>query len=98
MYRLRETHHRRPETEDGRRNTKSLFFVAIFCVISSTVCAQAVLNFQTVEDSSYALYLKKDWKGLEQFGKQAIKSKIDYFYLRERIGIAYYEQKKYQLA
>jgi hypothetical protein len=91
-------HDRRPKTEDGRRNIKSLFFVAILSVISFSVCAQAELNYQTVEDSSYALYLKKDWKGLEQFGRLAIKNKIDYFYLRERIGIAYYEQKKYQLA
>lgn len=60
--------------------------------------AQNEFNFKTVEDSSYALYLKKDWKQLERFGAEAIKSKIDYFYLRERMGIAFYEQQKYQLA
>lgn len=66
-----------------------------FCFVCS---AQTEFNFKTVEDSSYTLYLKKDWKQLEKFGAQAIKNKIDYFYLRERIGIAFYEQQKYQLS
>ena len=72
--------------------------ILIFLSSYFTSSAQTELNFKSVEDSSYALYLKKDWKQLEKFGAQAIHNKIDYFYLRERIGIAYYEQKKYQLA
>ncbi len=72
--------------------------ILIFLFSYITVAAQSELNFKTVEDSSYVLYLKQDWNQLEKFGREAIKSKIDYFYLRERIGIAYYQQKKYQLA
>ena len=35
---------------------------------------------------------------MTSFGHQAIKLGFDYFYLRMRIGIAYYEEKKYDLA
>lgn len=72
--------------------------ILIFLFSSITSAAQSELNFKTVEDSSFALYLKQDWNQLEKFGMQAIRNKIDYFYLSERIGIAYYAQKKYQLA
>ena len=72
--------------------------VLIFFASCFTASAQDELNFKTVEESSYDLFLKKDWKQLEKLGRRAVKNKIDYFYLRERLGIAYYEQKKYQLA
>lgn len=67
-------------------------------VLSITTMAQTELSFRTVEDSSYALYLKQDWKSLQQFGRQAEKQKYNYFYLQERLGIAYYNLQKYQVA
>jgi len=107
MYRLK----RQGTRDKGQGNFASLHFVFTLVTrlrpsslmflffLSSCICnAQAELNFKTVEDSTYSLYLKKDWKQLQKFGRLAIKNKIDYFYLRERLGIAYYEQKKYQLA
>ena len=72
--------------------------ILIFLASCFTAFAETEFNYRMVEDSSYSLYLKKDWKQLETFGAQAIKNKIDYFYLRERMGIAFYEQQKYQSA
>ena len=60
--------------------------------------AQDTLNTLLVEKVSYQLYQEKKWDELIVFSKKAIKQDFDYYYLRLRVGIAYYEQKKYLLA
>lgn len=98
MYRL--TIHKARQgkhSSDFNRNYKAIIFFLLSVVVLN-VNAQQELNFRIVEDSSYALYLKHDWKQLQKLGHRAIRQNIDYFYLRERLGIAFYEQKKYQLA
>ncbi len=53
------------------------------------------LDFITVEAKSLALYEAGEWKELKRFGNQALKAGFDYYYLRMRIGIAYYQTKNY---
>ena len=53
---------------------------------------------QYVDARSYALYSNKSWDGLILLGDSALQKEIDYYYLRMRMGIALYEQKKYLLA
>ncbi len=60
--------------------------------------AQDTLNSINVENNSYKLYLDKNWDGLTEFGNQAIKNKFDYYYLRLRMGIAYFEMGNYYAA
>lgn len=60
--------------------------------------SQRKVDFKDIDKLSYELYLAQDWKQLVRIGKQAIKSDIDYFYLRMRVGIAYYERKNYSKA
>ncbi|HRG89906.1 MAG TPA: hypothetical protein PLW44_12860, partial [Chitinophagales bacterium] len=38
------------------------------------------LNSLVVEDSTYAMYLRGDWKQLQHYGRQALKQGIDYYY------------------
>ncbi len=80
------------------KNKSCLLIFAVLLFSCFAALAQSELTFRTVEDSTYALYLKQDWKQLQQFGKQAERQKINYFYLQQRLGIAYYNQQKYQLA
>jgi len=61
-----------------------------------TLWAQQKWNYPEVEKKSYELYIQKDWVGLIEFGKQANKNGIDFFYLQTRIGIAYYNLKLYR--
>jgi tetratricopeptide (TPR) repeat protein len=99
MYKLTGYSTGKKNTAKGRLYMASAYLLlAWLCFTATGANAQTGLNFRTVEDSSYALYLKHDWKQLQKFGQQAIRQHIDYFYLRQRIGIAYYEQKKYQAA
>ena len=71
-----------------------VFFVCYFLPAH----AQEKLTSATVESKSYKLYTDKNWKELIQFGNEAVAQNFDYYYLRLRLGIAYYELKKYRPA
>ncbi len=66
--------------------------------INITVEAQNTINTLTVDKITYEQYLAGNWKGLIQTGKVALKHDIDFYYLQIRMGIAYYNLKKYRLA
>ena len=75
----------------------SLTYILLLLVFHTTI-AQESINFLSIDKNTYELYQKKDWKGLIPLAKSGIKKNIDYFYLRMRLGIAYYEQDKYRQA
>jgi hypothetical protein len=66
--------------------------------LTSTVKAQQQKSLSQVETETYALYQQKDWQGLLKAGKEALQDGIDYYYLRVRMGIAYYETGNYHQA
>lgn len=51
-----------------------------------------------IEKTSYRLFTELKWDSLIQFNTYAIKQGTDYFYLRERLGIAWYEKQNYRKA
>jgi len=53
-------------------------------------------DFVSVDKKTYDLYMEKHWDELIQAGKEGLKQDIDYFYLRMRIAIAFYEKKNYK--
>lgn len=53
-------------------------------------------DFKTVDLETYKLYMEQDWDKLIKAGKDGLKQDIDYYYLRMRIGIAYYETQNYK--
>lgn len=69
-----------------------LAFLAFYAI------GQNQINLPKVDKETYALWQKGDWKNLIVVGKQALKSNIDFYYLRVRMGIAYYETKNYHTA
>ena len=75
-----------------------LFFVTVLILNVINVNAQQKITAGEVESKSYQLYLENNWEALADFGETSLKEGYDYFYLRIRIGVAYYEQKKYNLA
>ena len=74
-----------------------IIFVLFFS-LAKNIFAQDSLNSKTVEDSTYRLYQSKNWRGLISLGNKALDNGFDYYYLRLRIGISYYEQKNYREA
>lgn len=60
--------------------------------------AQDKLDFNTVNNETYRLYLAQEWDSLIVTGTKALHGDIDYYYLRMRLGIACYNKKKYRKA
>jgi len=50
------------------------------------------------EKKTFNLYKEQNWSELIFWGKKAINEGNDYFYLRMRLGIAFYERKNYHRA
>ncbi|MBC7412928.1 MAG: hypothetical protein H7331_10815 [Bacteroidia bacterium] len=57
--------------------------------------AQEKIIMSEVEPKSYELFSQNNWSGTIAYGKKCIKGGYDYYNLRMRIGISYYNQKKY---
>lgn len=57
--------------------------------------AQEKIIMSEVERKSYELFSQNNWSGTIAYGKKCISSGYDYYNLRMRIGVSYYNQKKY---
>ncbi len=75
---------------------KLAFTLILSIVVSLNSWAQDTLNFKTVDATTYQAYLEKDWKTVIKIGNEALKQDIDYYFLRMRLGIAYYERENYR--
>ena len=56
------------------------------------------MDFNTIDFETYRFYTSSNWDSLIIEGKEAIRQNIDYFYLRMRLGTAYYEKGNYMKA
>ncbi len=78
-----------------------LYWIILTLVISfGRLNAQKNTTFSTIEIDrlTYAQYLKADWKNLIKTGNEAIKQHINFYYLKIRLGIAYFNLKSYRKA
>lgn len=73
------------------------FLKILLLFISFSSTAQQ-LSYRTADSITYNQLIKKHYHELKIIGKIALKQKIDFYYLRMRLGIAYYEQKNYEKA
>jgi tetratricopeptide (TPR) repeat protein len=73
-----------------------IFSFLLLCAVNSY--SQQTLNTQVVAKRSYGMYLKQQWPELIAYGDSVLKLGYDYYYIRMRMGIAYYELQKYRLA
>lgn len=70
----------------------------ISLLFAKTSFSQTALTYQSADSITYAQFVSKDHKALHQTTKQALKSGIDFYLLRIRIGISYYEKQNYEAA
>lgn len=59
---------------------------------------QQPMNFRYADSLTYSQYTEGNWNGLIRTGREAIRSGHDYYYMRMRMGIAFFENKNYALA
>ncbi|MBY0426058.1 MAG: hypothetical protein K2Q22_10510 [Cytophagales bacterium] len=55
-------------------------------------------NSADFEKITYSQYQNKSWQELINTGNAALNENLDFFYLRLRLGIAYFELKQYRMA
>ena len=70
----------------------------ITLLFSISAYSQDSMDFNTVDKKTYDYYMAEKWDSLIELGNKAIENNIDYFYLRSRLGAAYYAKHKYVLA
>ncbi len=57
--------------------------------------AQEQKDFTYYNNETYRLYQEANWESLAKLGKEGLSAGHDFYYMRMRIGIAFYEQQKY---
>ncbi len=75
-----------------------LITILILAGCGLLVRGQTVKNFMYYDTVTYRQYTLGDWKNLKKTGKEALRKGHDYYYMRMRIGIAFYEKKQYRAA
>lgn len=73
---------------------KNIILLLLFTV--SVIFAKAQkIDFKYVDKKTYDLYFQQKWDSVIIIGKTGLKNDIDYYYLRYRIGVAYFYKNKY---
>lgn len=72
-------------------------FLMFFTVLKSSF-SQVVSDFTETDRLTYGYYVSEKWDSLILIGEKALKSNLDYFYLRARLGTAYMAKGNYAKA
>ncbi len=85
-----------------KRNFPYLFinFLGAFIIFLSlnSYSQNQKLSFQEADQNSYTLYAQQNWDSLISYCNYALENNHDYFNLRLRLGIAYYNKANYYKA
>jgi len=73
----------------------SLLFLFL---LMNGIYAQEKLNTSLVDQQTLAYAREGDWDGVTKLGKEALRQGIDFYYLRYRMGVAWYMKKNYHQA
>jgi hypothetical protein len=72
-----------------------IFLTLMAWVTGASSMAAGKLDFTTVDMLTYRCFQEKKWDSVIVIGKQALRQDIDYYYLRVRMGISYFEKSEY---
>lgn len=70
--------------------SKQRYLLITFMIINLGLQAQPKLDFAYVDSVTYRYYIDGNWEKLIKLATSAIKENIDYKYLRQRIGYAFF--------
>jgi tetratricopeptide (TPR) repeat protein len=78
---------------------KQIVFLLFFHLIGCATFAQKdALSPSSADAKTYQLFQEKNWPELIKVGNQALEKGYDFYYMRVRVGIAYFEKGNYGLA
>ena len=71
-------------------------FIIIFVLLTSVrSSAQEEMSVDIINDKMAAMLEESDWYNMIPYGESALRKGYDFFFLRARLGIAYYETQNY---
>ncbi len=73
------------------------YLIVIFLFISFSTMAQK-LDYSSADRITYLQFSNHQYQELKVTGNLALQQEIDFYYLRMRLGIAYYEEQNYDKA
>lgn len=73
---------------------KQIVCIILLWFVATVNAQKPAESFKKIDSTTYALYLKKDWKSIIAEGKKANKEGIDFYFLKVRMGIAYFKENK----
>lgn len=74
-----------------------LFALMLF-FIPGIAFSEEFIDFKTIDEKTLYHYQQGEWDEVIHWGNVGLKSGYDYYYLRARIGVAYYMLDKYMMA
>lgn len=77
---------------------KRLKLLIFTLLMACQMQAQNTADYVKIDKETYDALIKKDWKKVTTIGQAALTEGVDYYYLRYRIGVAFYEMKQYRAA
>ena len=77
---------------------KQIILIIVLCFLTAAKAQKKSLSYKQVDRTTYAYYLKQDWKPLLEMGKKSRADGIDFYYLKVRMGIAYFKLRNYDSA
>lgn len=78
---------------------RKVIIIFIFLLsVCKTGYGQAQLTTSSVNAITYQQWANQDWEALIESGNSALAAGIDFYYLRYRLGIAWYEKKNFHKA
>jgi hypothetical protein len=75
--------------------SKNRFLIFVLFFFPTALFAQEKLDYGYVDSITYSYYKNGEWNKLISLGQSAIDKKIDYKFLRQRIGYAFFVQGNY---
>ncbi len=72
--------------------------IALMIFIYFQASGQEKISALEADRISYEYLIAADWDNLIEFGKDALRQGIDFYYLQYRLGIAWYQKKNYRKA
>ncbi|MCK5821985.1 MAG: hypothetical protein KAH17_08860 [Bacteroidales bacterium] len=77
---------------------KKFIVVLFFFFVSAAMQAQDKPDRIQLDQKTYQLYLDQNWKQLIKVGEQALEYGYDYYYMRMRLAMAWYNRGNYENA
>ena len=77
---------------------RTIILILLSMVLSIPGWSQTQERWKQADEESYALYLASDWDQLIVVAEQAVQEGIDSYYMRIRLGMAYYYLGRYEKA